>query len=215
MAIERRVCDDHSVVGEQQRQRIPGGRRVRQVAAERAAVLDLRGPNRPGRSDERGQIPLHVRRAHDRRVGLRGTDLQCFIHATDAFELRQRPYIEQRRLGDSSARCSAEQNVSAATSAALWHDDYRRRFGMHEVSYLRPQNLADAVQLYPTTSGCRVLAAATRSPMVIAARAHPGVPSPGRCSMYGRCRSSKACRRVNETLEIRCRGVLHGDHALA
>src|SRR6266545_1914908 len=51
---------DDGVIREQHRECIPRGRRVREVAAERAAVLDLRRADRAGRSGKRGQMLLHL-----------------------------------------------------------------------------------------------------------------------------------------------------------
>src|SRR5882762_10225888 len=80
------------------------------------------------------------------------------------------------------------------------HEDYRRGVGMHEVTYLRPKNLAEAVRLYRTTSGCRVLAGGTDLMVMLHARTLR--PEPRALLDVWSLPELKGVRRVNETLEI-------------
>src|SRR6267378_625267 len=80
------------------------------------------------------------------------------------------------------------------------HEDYRRGVGMHEVNYLRPKNLAEAVQLYRTTSGCRLLAGGTDLMVMLHARTLR--PEPRALLDVWSLPELKGVRRMNETLEI-------------
>ncbi len=71
---------------------------------------------------------------------------------------------------------------------------------MHEVNYLRPKNLADAVQLYRTTPGCRLLAGGTDLMVILHARTLR--PEPGALLDVWSLPELKGVRRVNEALEI-------------
>ncbi len=71
---------------------------------------------------------------------------------------------------------------------------------MHEVNYLRPKNLAEAVQLYRTTPGCRLLAGGTDLMVMLHARTvHP---EPRALLDVWSLPELKGVRRVNEALEI-------------
>src|SRR2546422_4824582 len=71
---------------------------------------------------------------------------------------------------------------------------------MHEVNYLRPKNLADAVQLYRTTPGCRLLAGGTDLMVMLHARTLR--PEPRALLDVWSLPELKGVRRVNEALEI-------------
>ena len=71
---------------------------------------------------------------------------------------------------------------------------------MHEVNYLRPKNLADAVQLYRTTPGCRLLAGGTDLMVMLHARTLR--PEPRALLDVWSLPELKGVRRVNEGLEI-------------
>ena len=71
---------------------------------------------------------------------------------------------------------------------------------MHEVSYLRPKNLADAVRLYRTTAGCRLLAGGTDLMVMLHARTLR--PEPRALLDLWSLPELKGVRRVNEGLEI-------------
>jgi len=71
---------------------------------------------------------------------------------------------------------------------------------MHEVNYLRPKNLAEAVQLYRTTSGCRLLAGGTDLMVMLHARILR--PEPRALLDVWSLPELKGVRRVKETLEI-------------
>ena len=71
---------------------------------------------------------------------------------------------------------------------------------MHEVNYLRPKNLADAVQLYRTTPGCRLLAGGTDLMVMLHARTLR--PEPRALLDVWSLPELKGERRVNEGLEI-------------
>ncbi len=71
---------------------------------------------------------------------------------------------------------------------------------MHEVNYLRPKNLADAVQLYRTTPGCRLLAGGTDLMVILHARTLR--PEPRALLDVWSLPELKGVRRVNEALEI-------------
>jgi CO/xanthine dehydrogenase FAD-binding subunit len=71
---------------------------------------------------------------------------------------------------------------------------------MHDVTYLRPKNIQDAVQLYRTTPGCRPLAGGTDLMVML----HAGTlrPQPRAVLDWWSLRELKAVRRVGEALEI-------------
>src|SRR6266704_4298995 len=71
---------------------------------------------------------------------------------------------------------------------------------MHELNYLRPKNLAEAVQLYRTTPGCRLLAGGTDLMVMLHARTvHP---EPRALLDVWSLPELKGVRRVKDTLEI-------------
>jgi CO/xanthine dehydrogenase FAD-binding subunit len=71
---------------------------------------------------------------------------------------------------------------------------------MHDVTYLRPKNIQDAVQLYRTTPGCRPLAGGTDLMVML----HAGTlrPQPRAVLDLWSLRELKGVRRVGEVLEI-------------
>src|SRR5256885_8092937 len=71
---------------------------------------------------------------------------------------------------------------------------------MHEVNYLRPKNLADALRLYRTTPGCRLLAGGTDLMVMLHARTLR--PEPRALLDLWSLPELKGVRRVNEGLEI-------------
>ena len=71
---------------------------------------------------------------------------------------------------------------------------------MFEVSYLRPKDLAEAVQLYRTTPGCRLLAGGTDLMVMLHARTLR--PEPRALLDVWSLPELKGVRRVNEALEI-------------
>ena len=91
----RRPSDDDRVRREQDRQRVAGRRGVGDVAAERAAVLDLGRADRRGRLDERRQVLAAERGAADLRVR------------------RQRAEDERRRRRDAMPRSSSRRHRSS------------------------------------------------------------------------------------------------------
>ncbi len=71
---------------------------------------------------------------------------------------------------------------------------------MHEVNYLRPKNLAEAVELYRTTPGCRLLAGGTD--LMVMLHACTLRPEPRALLDVWSLPELKGVRRVKETLEI-------------
>ena len=71
---------------------------------------------------------------------------------------------------------------------------------MHEVKYIRPKSLADAVQIYRTTPGCRPLAGGTDLMVMLHARTLR--PEPRALLDVWSLPELKGVRRVNEALEI-------------
>jgi CO/xanthine dehydrogenase FAD-binding subunit len=71
---------------------------------------------------------------------------------------------------------------------------------MPEVTYLRPENIQDAVQLYRTTPGCRLLAGGTDLMVML----HAGTlrPQPRAVLDVWSLRELKGVRRVGDALEI-------------
>lgn len=71
---------------------------------------------------------------------------------------------------------------------------------MHDVTYLRPKNIQDAVQLYRTTPGCRPLAGGTDLMVML----HAGTlrPQPMAVLDLWSLRELKGVRRVGEALEL-------------
>jgi len=71
---------------------------------------------------------------------------------------------------------------------------------MHEVKYIRPKSLADAVQIYRTTPGCRPLAGGTDLMVMLHARTLR--PAPRAVLDLWSLAELKGVRRVKDTLEI-------------
>ena len=71
---------------------------------------------------------------------------------------------------------------------------------MPDVTYLRPRNIKDAVQLYRTTPGCRLLAGGTDLMVML----HAGTirPAPSAVLDLWSLPELKGVRRVNDALEI-------------
>src|SRR2546428_6357281 len=71
---------------------------------------------------------------------------------------------------------------------------------MHEVNYLRPKNLADAVQIYRTTTGCRLLAGGTDLMVMLHARTLR--PEPEAMLDLWSLPELKGVRRAGDMVEI-------------
>jgi len=71
---------------------------------------------------------------------------------------------------------------------------------MHEVKFIRPKNLADAVQIYRTTPGCRLLAGGTD--LMVMLHAHTLRPEPKALLDLWSLTEMKGVRRSSDTLEI-------------
>jgi len=71
---------------------------------------------------------------------------------------------------------------------------------MHEVKYIRPENLADAVQIYRTTPGCRPLAGGTD--LMVMLHAHALRPEPTALLDLWSLTELKGVKRTREVLEI-------------
>src|SRR5437867_4410 len=71
---------------------------------------------------------------------------------------------------------------------------------MHEVTYIRPRNLADAVQIYRTTPGCRPLAGGTDLMVMLHARTLR--PEPRAVLDLWSLADLKGVRRVQDMVEI-------------
>src|SRR5437762_13442746 len=71
---------------------------------------------------------------------------------------------------------------------------------MHEVKYIRPKSLADAVRIYRTTPGCRPLAGGTDLMVML----HAGTlrPAPRAVLDPWSLPELKGVRRANDVLEI-------------
>src|SRR5213596_2959099 len=71
---------------------------------------------------------------------------------------------------------------------------------MHEVKYIRPKSLADAVQIYRTTPGCRPLAGGTDLMVMLHARTLR--PEPRAVLDLWSLAELKGVRRARDMLEI-------------
>jgi xanthine dehydrogenase small subunit len=71
---------------------------------------------------------------------------------------------------------------------------------MHEVKYIRPKSLADAVHIYRTTPGCRPLAGGTD--LMVMLHAHTLRPAPEAVLDLWSLAELKGVRRAGDTLEI-------------
>jgi xanthine dehydrogenase small subunit len=71
---------------------------------------------------------------------------------------------------------------------------------MHEVKYIRPKSLADAVRIYRTTPGCRPLAGGTD--LMVMLHAHTLRPEPGVLLDLWSLKELKGTRRTSDMLEI-------------
>jgi len=67
------------------------------------------------RSDEPPADPVARQAAHDRRVGLRARDLQCFIHGTTALSLRQGHTCQHARGSDAGCAREHDHEIRAAS----------------------------------------------------------------------------------------------------
>ena len=103
------------VVGEQHRQRIAGGRRVREVAAECAAVLDLGGADRARGGGEGREVLLNVERGNDARVRLGGGNLEHVTGTPDSLQFIERPEVEQS-LGLRTQRMRVQHHHEIRTA---------------------------------------------------------------------------------------------------
>ena len=89
-----RADHERGVGGEQDRQRVPGGRGVDDVAAERPAVLDLGRADRRGRLDQPGEMLAADGRAADLRVGRQGTEADRVAIDGDAAQRVEPPQVD-------------------------------------------------------------------------------------------------------------------------
>src|SRR6266566_2233090 len=108
------------------------------------------------------------------------------------------------RLGTAVKRtdCGRRARGARRESVSLYglHEDHRRGFVMHEVTFLRPKDLQDAVRLYRTTPGCRPLAGGTDLMVMLQARTLR--PQPRAVLDIWSLAELKGVRRHNGMLEI-------------
>ena len=125
----RRAEHERRVGRQQDRQRVAGRRGVGDVAAERAAVLDLGRADRRGRLDQHGEMLATHRRAPDVRVRRQRAEAERVAVERDARAARRaatgrgsgRAARPARRSGRPSGRCrrrSAGPAPSARTAYA-------------------------------------------------------------------------------------------------
>ena len=101
------------VVGGQHRKAIARRRGVDDVAAERAAVLNLHRANRARRRDQRGRVALRQRRANQLGVGHERADAQVIAFIANAAQLGDAPDVEKAG-GVELMRVHQDHQVSAA-----------------------------------------------------------------------------------------------------
>jgi hypothetical protein len=91
---------DARVGGGKHRQRVAGGRRVGDVPAERAAILNLHAADFPRRGSEHRQSPAHQRRSDDGGVGRQRANRQHVTADLDRAQGVEPPEIEKAGVGE-------------------------------------------------------------------------------------------------------------------